>query len=121
MVDNAAPRSQRQLRVGEEIRHALASIFLTESFYAPSIAGISITVSEVRISADLRNATAFVMPLGGKAPEDFLETLHTITPQVRHFLSKKVHMKFLPQIYFKMDTSYEYAQNIENLLGDKSE
>ena len=117
MSENSAPRSQRQLRVGEEIRHALASIFLTESFYVPSIANLSITVSEVRISADLRNATAFVLPLGGKAPDDFMETLAMLTPQIRHYLSKKVHMKYLPHIYFKMDTSYEYAQNIDNLIG----
>ncbi len=118
MSDNAAPRSQRQLRVGEEIRHALASIFLQESFYEPSISSLSITVSEVRISADLRNATAFVLPLGGNAPADFLETLGRITPQIRHYLSKKVHMKYLPQIHFKMDKSYEYAQKIDSLLED---
>lgn len=119
MGENSAPRSQRQLRVGEEIRHALASIFLTESFYEPAISNMSITVSEVRISPDLRNATAFVMPLGGKAPDDFLDVLERLTPQIRHYLAKKIHLKYLPQLYFKMDKSYEYAQNIDNLLGSK--
>lgn len=117
MVDSAEPRSQRQLRVGEEIRHALAAIFLQESFYEPSISSMSITVSEVRVSADLRNATAFVLPLGGNAPEDFLETLARITPQIRFYLAKKVQMKYLPQLSFKIDKSYEYAQKIDNLLG----
>ncbi len=116
MAANSSPPSQRQLRVGEEVRHALASIFLQESFYEPGMAGMSITVSEVRISPDLRNATAFVLPLGGKAPEDFMVTLTRITPQIRHYLAKRVHMKFLPQLYFKMDKSYEYAQKIDNLL-----
>jgi ribosome-binding factor A len=121
MGNNAAPRSQRQLRVGEELRHALAAIFLTESFYDPAIKGISITVSEVRVSADLRNATAFVCPLGGKASPEFLDGLQRITPQVRFYLAKKVQMKYLPEIYFKIDTSYEYAQKIDNLLDSTSE
>ncbi len=117
MSENASPRSQRQLRVGEELRHGLASIFLQESFYEPAIAGVSITVSEVRVSADLRNATAFVSPLGLKPGPDFLECLQRITPQIRFYLAKKVQMKYLPEICFKLDTSYEYAQKIDNLLG----
>jgi len=121
MGENTAPRSQRQLRVGEELRHGLASIFLTESFYDPAIKGISITVSEVRVSADLRNATAFVSPLGGNASPEFMEGLKRITPQVRFYLAKKVQMKYLPEICFKIDTSYEYAQKIDNLLGTVTE
>ena len=121
MSDNAAPRSQLQLRVGEEMRHALSGIFLTESFYEPAISGVSITVSEVRVSPDLRNATIFVTPLGGKAPQDFLEGLKRITPQVRFYLGKKIQMKYLPELFFKLDTSYEYAQKIDNLLGGGSE
>lgn len=117
MGENAAPRSQRQLRVGEELRHGLATIFLTESFYEPALAGVSITVSEVRVSADLRNATAFVSPLGGGATPEFLECLKHITPQIRFYLAKKVQMKYLPEICFKLDISYEYAQKIDNLLG----
>lgn len=121
MGEHSAPRSQRQLRVGEEIRHALAAIFLTESFYDPGISLMSITVSEVRISPDLRNATVFVLPLGGKAPDGFIPMLEKATPQIRHFLAKKIHLKFLPQLYFKMDKSYEYAQNIDDLLGGNNE
>ena len=86
MVVNVAPRSQRQLRVGEELRHALAEIFLTGSFSEPAIIGISITVSEVRISADLRNATAYVSILGGNNSKDFIDALKRITPQIRFLL-----------------------------------
>lgn len=118
MADKASAPTQRQLRVGEELRHALASIFLQEDFHEPGISGISITVSEVRVSADLRNATVFVLPLGGKAPVDFLKTLEVITPKVRYYLSKKVSMRFLPLLYFKMDKSYEYAEKISTLLSD---
>jgi ribosome-binding factor A len=118
MNKKSAPRSQRQLRVGEELRHALSAIFLQESFYEPAIAGVSITVSEVRVSPDLRNATAFVSPLGSKASPDFIECLQNITPQIRFYLAKRVKMRFLPEICFKIDASYEYAQNIDSLLGD---
>lgn len=118
MSKETAPRSQRQLRVGEEIRHGLATIFLQGSFYEPEIAGVSVTVSEVRVSADLRNATAFVSPLGGKASPEFLECLKRITPQLRFALGKTIKMKYLPELCFKVDTSYEYAQKIDNLLGD---
>jgi ribosome-binding factor A len=121
MGENSVPRSQRQLRVGEELRHALAGIFLTESFYEPAISGISITVSEVRVSADLRNATAFVSPLGVMATPEFLKCLKKIAPQIRFYLAKKIQMKYLPEICFKLDTSYEYAQKIDNLLGNSSE
>lgn len=121
MGESVAPRSQRQLRVGEELRHALAGVFLTESFYEPALSGVSITVSEVRVSADLRNATAFVSPLGGKATPELLECLKRITPQIRFYMAKKVHMRYLPEICFKLDTSYEYAQKIDNLLGTVSE
>jgi ribosome-binding factor A len=121
MGENSAPRTQRQLRVGEELRHSLATIFLQESFYEPAITGISITVSEVRVSADLRNATAFVSPLGGKPTPEFLIGLNKITPQIRFFLAKKVKLKYLPDIYFKVDTSYEYAQKIDSLLDTPSD
>lgn len=118
MARLSEPRSQRQLKVGEELRHALSSIFLQESFYDPAIAGVSITVSEVRVSPDLRNATAFVLPLGGKASPEFLGYLNRISPQIRFYLSKRVRMKFLPMVCFKVDASYEYAQNISSLLED---
>ncbi len=119
MVGNNLEPSQRQLRVGEEIRHALSSIFLQESFYEPELAGISITVSEVRVSPDLRNATVFVSPLGGNAPTGFLDCLNNVSPQIRFYLGKKIQMRFLPQLYFKLDNSYEYAKKINELLDSQ--
>lgn len=108
--------SQRQLRVGEEIRHALSSIFMQGTIYEPEIAGISITVPEVRISPDLRNATAFVFPLAGKAPEGFIEALNRIAPQITHQVTRRTKLRFAPKVTFKMDKSFEVAQNIENLI-----
>lgn len=109
--------SQRQLKVGEEIRHSLSEIFLHEHFYDSSNNDISLTVSEVRVSPDLRNATAFVMPLAGKAPEGFIETLNQISPQFTHLVGKKVKLKYIPKIFFKIDSSFENASKIENLIN----
>jgi len=115
------PPSQRQLRVGEEIRHALSDIFLQGTLYAPALIGVSVTVPEVRISPDLKNATAYVFPLGGDAPEDFLKTLNTIAPQISHQMAKKVKLRFLPRLSFKIDDSFERADKIESILESISE
>lgn len=110
--------TQRQLRVGEEVRHALSEIFLHGKIYEPEVAGVSITVPEVRISPDLRNATAYVFPLAGQAPEGFLEALNRISPQINHMVAHKIKIKFAPRITFKIDNSFEQANRIENLFGD---
>jgi ribosome-binding factor A len=115
-IDFKKAPTQRQLRVGEEIRHALSSIFMQGTLYEPEIVGISITVPEVRISPDLRNATAFVFPLAGVAPEGFIETLNRISPQITHQLARRVQLRFIPKVTFKLDNSFEVASNIENLI-----
>ncbi|MDA0782149.1 MAG: 30S ribosome-binding factor RbfA [Rickettsiales bacterium] len=109
--------SQRQLRVGEEIRHALSSIFMQGTIYEPELVGVSITVPEVRVSPDLRNATAFVFPLAGKAPEGFIEALNRISPQITHQVLKRAKLRFAPKIFFKIDDSFENADNIENIIS----
>ena len=114
--------SQRQLRVGEEVRHALSSIFMQGTIYEPELVGVSITVPEVRISPDLRNATAFVFPLAGKAPEGFIEALNRIAPQIAHQVIKRTKLRYAPRISFKIDDSFENANNIENIISQtKSE
>lgn len=110
------PPSQRQLKIGEMLRHALSELLMHASHYEPSLAGCSITVSEVRISPDLKNATAYVMPLGGQAPEGFLKALESLVPQLRKSLAKKVQLRYLPRIIFRMDNSFEEAHRIETLL-----
>jgi len=109
-------QTQRQIRVGEEIRRALATIFQRGECHAHSIHDVSITVSEVRISPDLKNATVFVMPLGGKGKETLIENLTEIAPELRRLVSSHMKMKFSPKLYFKLDTSFDEAHRIETLL-----
>ncbi len=108
--------TQRQLKVSEELRHSLSGIFRQGSFYEPALSGISITVSEIRISPDLKNATVYVSPLGGQAPEGFLETLNEIAPQLRYELTRQVNLRFSPKLFFKMDNSFAVASNIDAIL-----
>ncbi|MEK6745513.1 MAG: 30S ribosome-binding factor RbfA [Pseudomonadota bacterium] len=107
---------QRNLRVGEEIRHALADIFMRGEVHSMELFGASITVSEVRVSPDLKNATAFVMPLAGKNKDGLLEALKKSSPEIRHLVSKRVKLRHVPKIFFALDDSYEEAERINNLL-----
>jgi ribosome-binding factor A len=109
--------TQRQLRVGEEIRHALSEIFTEGTIYDTDLGSSSITVSEVRVSPDLRNATAFVMPLGGVQDEKkFLQALKRLTPLLRMRMTKRINMKFSPELSFRVDNSFNNASHIEALL-----
>ena len=108
--------SQRQLRVGEMIKQALGMIFLREEAKLPNIITKEITVTEVRMSQDLKTATIFVMPLGGKNADEIIEKLKEFSFVIRKVLSKKIVMKFLPKLYFVKDNSFDYAEKIENLI-----
>ena len=110
------PISQRQLRVGELIKQALSMIFLREEAKIPDLDTKSITVTEVRMSPDLKNAKAYVIPLGGKDTEKAVTILTEFSHRIRKVLSKKVDMKFLPKVYFVSDTSFDYAEKIEKLI-----
>lgn len=110
------PRSQRQLRIGELIRHALAQLLERGEAHDPGLAGISITVTEVRVSPDLRNATAFVMPLGGAGREGVLESLNRAAPFFRHRIGKEVDLRRLPNLSFQIDSSFDTADRIDALL-----
>ncbi|MCA1940567.1 MAG: 30S ribosome-binding factor RbfA [Caenispirillum bisanense] len=109
------PPSQRQLRVGEEIRHALAWALERGDF---GNAGLDrpVTVTEVRVSPDLRNATAFVTPLGGGDPKPVLQALRRIGPHLRHELARQMRMKYVPNLSFQADESFDEAQHINLLL-----
>jgi ribosome-binding factor A len=109
--------SQRQLQVGEEIRHALSHIFMRGELAIPTIDEASVTVSEVRVSPDLKNATAFVMPLAGKNKEEVLRLLNLEAPTLRHLVSKTVRLRFAPKINFKQDESFDNAHRIGELLN----
>ena len=113
--DNA-PFSQRQLRVGELIKQSLGQIFLREEAKVPSLETRNITVTEVRMSPDLKNAKAYVIPLGGKDTENAVNVLTEFSHLIRKALSKKIDMKFLPKVSFVSDKSFGYAEKIEKLI-----
>jgi ribosome-binding factor A len=113
--DAKAP-SQRQLRVGEELRHTLAWILERGEIHDPGLAGVAVTVTEVRVSPDLRNATAYVMPLGGADIPGVLETLNRAAPYVRRLMGKKVQLKRLPGLQFEADRTFDEAGRIDDLL-----
>ena len=113
--DNA-PFSQRQLRVGELIKQSLGQIFLREEAKVPSLTTKNITVTEVRMSPDLKNAKAYVIPLGGKDTEHAVNLLTQFSHLIRKALSKKIDMKFLPKVSFIGDKSFDYAEKIEKLI-----
>ena len=113
---NGRTLSQRQLRVGEMIKQALGNIFMRGEAKLPNIETSNITVTEVRMSPDLKTAKAFVLPLGGKNANEIIDVLKEFSFVVRKTLSKKITMKFLPKILFVKDESFDYAEKIENLI-----
>jgi len=114
--NNNMPFSQRQLRVGELIKQSLGQIFLRDEAKLPKIETRNITVTEVRMSPDLKNARAYVIPLGGKDIENVVKVLTEFSYLIRKALSKKIDMKFLPKVSFVGDQSFDYAEKIEKLI-----
>ena len=110
------PISQRQLRVGEMIKQALSMIFIKNEAKIPNLETNNITVTEVRMSQDLKIAKAYVLPLGGKDADEKIKILAEYSFLVRKILSQKVITKFLPKLLFRKDESFEYAEKIENLI-----
>ena len=113
---NDAPFSQRQIRVGELIKQSLGQIFLKDEAKVPILETKNITVTEVRMSPDLKNAKAYVIPLGGKDSEKTVSVLTEFSYLIRKALSKKIEMKFLPRVHFVSDKSFDYAEKIEKLI-----
>ena len=113
---NGSPFSQRQLRVGELIKQSLGQIFLRDEAKVPTLETKNITVTEVRMSPDLKNARAYIIPLGGKEIDKTINILTEFSYLVRKALSKKIDMKFLPKVSFVYDKSFDYAEKIEKLI-----
>jgi ribosome-binding factor A len=108
--------SQRQLRIGEELRHALAQILDRHELRDPALQDVTVTVSQVRVSPDLKNATAFVMPLGGSHAAEIVTALRRTAPYLRGALARTVNLRHAPQIGFELDTSFDHASRIDQLL-----
>ena len=112
---------QRQIRYGELIRSLISDCLLKEDFYDDNINSTSITVSFVRMSKDLKIANIYLMPLGGKDQDIFLESINSKKFIFQKFLSKaKLNSKFTPKIYFYLDDSFDEAEKIEKLLLNKN-
>jgi len=109
--------SQRQLKVGELIRHALAEIFARGEIVDEVLNQFSLTVSEVRMTPDLKLATVFVLPLGGEGAEDAVKHLDQHKRFLRGELAIRVSLKFMPEIRFKIDTSFASSKRIDELLA----
>ena len=110
------PISQRQLRVGEMIKQSLSMIFIRNEAKVPNLETKTVTVTEFKMSQDLKIAKAYVLPLGGKDAEVTIRVLKEYSFLIRKILSQKVVMKFLPKLLFRKDESFEYAEKIENLI-----
>ncbi|MCR6629642.1 MAG: 30S ribosome-binding factor RbfA [Magnetospirillum sp.] len=108
--------SQRQLRVGEELRHVIANIIERGDIRDPDLQGRAITVTEVRISPDLKNATVFVVPLGGGDCAPILAGLKRARPFLRHEIAQAVELRAVPNLSFEPDTSFDEGAKIDALL-----
>lgn len=117
--DHSGPReaSQRQLRVGEELRHILAQLLRPGELRDPALADASITVTEVRLSPDLKNATAFVMPLGGGNADDILAGLKRSAPYLKSRVAREVALRHIPNLSFALDRAFDSAAHITELLS----
>jgi ribosome-binding factor A len=114
--ENSPSASQRQLRVGELIRHALSELLTRGEVHDPVLEGHLITVPEVRMTADLRLATIYVMPLGGRDAAEVLDALERNKRYLRGEIAHRVNLKFAPEIRFRVDERFDEAERIEKLL-----
>lgn len=110
--------SQRQLRAGEVLRHALVEILQREDLTDPAMVGVSVTVTEVRPSPDLRQANVYCTSLGGRNTTAVVRALNDAAVFLRGLLGRKIELKFTPALRFLEDASFDEAERIDNLLAD---
>ena len=115
------PFSQRQLRVGELVKQNLGELFIRNEAKIPSVSTKLITVTEVRMTPDLKTARVYVIPLGGADTKEIVSILTECSQLVRKALSKRLDIKFLPKLTFVEDNSFEYAEKIEKLIKKNKE
>ena len=117
--DNSGP-SQRQLRVGELIRRALSEILMQGIIHDPDLNRISVTVSEVTASPDLKIATAYVCPLGGQGGEDLIALLAKNKSEIRRSISKKLTLKYTPELRFRIDETFDRMDETRRLFSQEN-
>ena len=118
-LDDHAGPSQRQLRVGELIRRTLSGILQRGDLHEPELAGVSITVGEVRTSPDLRVATVYVLPLGGGNVDEILSALGRARNELRREVTRAVKLKFSPELRFRIDETFDRMDATRKMLGDE--
>ena len=111
--------SQRQLRVGETIRRALSEVLARGDVHDPDLNRMSITVGEVRTSPDLKIATAYVLPLGGEGQEEVINLLARNKGELRRLVSKKLTLKFAPDLRFRLDETFDQMDETRRMLSDE--
>lgn len=116
--DGAGP-SQRQLRVGEQIRRSLSDVLMRGDIHDPELNRLSVTVGEVRTSPDLKIATAFVLPLGGEGQENVLKLLARNKGELRRILGKKLALKYAPDLRFRLDETFDQLDETRRLFEDE--
>ncbi|QUJ76509.1 30S ribosome-binding factor RbfA [Sulfitobacter albidus] len=109
--------SQRQLRVGETIRRALSEVLARADVHDPELNAMSITVGEVRTSPDLKIATAYVLPLGGRGQEDVIELLARNKSELRRLVARKLTLKFSPDLRFRLDRTFDQMDETRRMLA----
>jgi len=113
---DSTTQSQRQLRVGEELRHLISNVLHRETFYDSILENNNITVTEVNVSPDLKNAKVYIMPLGGEQKLEVLESLNRIKGYIQKLISSDIKLRQIPKLSFVIDTTFEYAHKIDNIL-----
>lgn len=114
--DSLREPSQRQLRVGEAIRHVLADVLARGDLQDPALFDVSVTISEVRPAPDLRHATVYCAPLGGGNAENVIAALNRAHGPLQKQLGRSLSLKFTPKLSFKLDTSFERAAHLDRIL-----
>ena len=118
--NTSKPLSQRQLKVGETLKKIIANLFIKDQIVLPSISTRNITITEVRVSPDLRHARVYFVPLSGNKPELALETLNQFSYEVKRRIKASWTAKFLPNLKFVLDLSFDYAEKIEKIITENS-
>jgi ribosome-binding factor A len=117
---HSGQRSQRQLRVGEELRHALARLLRPGELRDPALFDANVTVTEVQLSPDLRNATVFVMPLGGSNATDIVAGLRRGAPYLKGQIARMVQLRRVPNLSFALDSAFDSADRIATVLHSEA-
>ena len=110
--------SQRQLKVGEIIKKSLSDFLSRDTIHDEDLLNVSITITQVTVSPDLKQATAYVMPLGGEGAIDIVAALNKNSKYIRGRIASKLSLKFTPSIIYKEDETFEYALKIDRLLNN---